>query len=230
MINRDLIRFLPALACLGLAGAMAIAGAAEPDAAPVELSLKVASEAGDANGEPLVLPDCANSALKIAPCQRVAASWLAHLNSRTQIFVDAYRAAGYEDDVTSVVLDCSLGIFNNRKTRAGTRISRHAYAEACDGNAVQVNDVTFNYRRAVRDEASQDRAFFITFLDGWGEIGPGCVPEKGYKLWGQDIGCRPILADNCGVIDWRERGTNSQYSSTYHLSFCQYSNFERAYE
>lgn len=196
----------------------------------VELVLNIAGEAGDANGEPLVMPDCENSALKIAPCQRVAASWLTHLNERAYVFVDAFRAAGYEDEVTGVVLDCSLGIYSERKTREGVRWSRHAFAEACDGNSVRVNDVTFSYRRAVRDETSEDRAFFVTFLDGWADVGPGCIPEKGYTILGNDIGCRPVMADNCGVIDWRERGANSQYASTYHLSFCQYSDFERAYE
>jgi hypothetical protein len=196
----------------------------------VELVLNSAGEAGDANGEPLVMPDCGNSALKIAPCQRVAATWLAHLNARAYVFVDAFRAAGYEDEVTSAVLDCKLGIYSGRKTRDGTRWSRHAFAEACDGNYVQVNDVRFDYRRAVRDEASADRAFFVAFLDGWADVGPGCIPEKGYTILGSDFGCRPVMADNCGVIDWRERGANSQYASTYHLSFCQYSDFERAYE
>lgn len=196
----------------------------------VELMLTIAGDAGDANGEPLVMPDCENSALKIAPCQRVAASWLAHLNERAYVFADAFRAAGYVDEVKSAVLDCSLGLYSPRKTREGTRWSRHAFAEACDGNSVRINDVTFSYRRAVRDETSADRTFFVAFLDGWGDVGPGCVPEKGYTILGNEIGCRPIMADNCGVIDWRERGADSQYGSTYHLSFCQYSDFERAYE
>ncbi|MBX2806560.1 MAG: hypothetical protein KTR19_11360 [Hyphomicrobiales bacterium] len=196
----------------------------------VELALGSGGGAGNANGEPLVMPDCENSAVKISPCQRVAASWLAHLNARAYAFVDAFRSAGYEDDVTNVVLDCSLGVLSRRKTRDGGRWSRHAFAEACDGNRVRVNDVTFSYRRAVRDETSVDRAFFVTFLDGWADVGPGCIPEKGYTILGNEIGCRPIMADNCGVIDWRERGANSQYGSTYHLSFCQYSDFERAYE
>lgn len=197
---------------------------------PVDLTLKIAREAGEANGQPLVQPDCDNSALRIRPCQRVAATWLAHLNSRAQAFIDAYRAAGHEDDVVSIVLDCSLGMLNNRRTRAGVRTSRHAYAEACDGNAVVVNDIAFSYRRAARDEESVDHKFFTVFLDGWGEVGPGCIPEKGYTIFGNDIGCRPVWADNCGVIDWRERGPGSQYGMTYHLSFCQYSDLERAYE
>ncbi len=197
---------------------------------PIELVLKVARPAGEANGEPLVLPDCVGSALKISPCQLVAATWLAHLNSRAQTFVNAYRAAGYEDEVTSATLDCSLGILNSRMTRDGTRISRHAFGEACDGNAVRINDVTFSYRRAVTDENSVDRRFFVAFLDGWGELGPGCIPEKGYTIFGSRVDCRPVMVDNCGVIDWRERGANSQYGATYHLSFCQYSNFERGYE
>jgi hypothetical protein len=195
-----------------------------------ELVLTIAGEAGDANGELLVKPACENSALKISPCQPVAASWLAHLNERAYIFVDAYRAAGHEGEVTGAVLDCSLGMFSDRMTREGIRMSRHAFAEACDGNFVRVNDVTFSYRRAVRDDASADRAFFVTFLDGWGDVGPGCIPEKGYTILGNEIGCRPVMADNCGVIDWRERGMNSQYANTYHLSFCQYSDFDRAYE
>jgi hypothetical protein len=195
-----------------------------------ELVLNIARDAGDANGQPLVTPDCENSALKISPCQPVAATWLAHLNARAYVFADAFRAAGHEDAVTGAVLDCSLGIYYGRLTRDGTRWSRHAFAEACDGNFVQINEVRFDYRRAVRDEASADRAFFVAFLDGWGDVGPGCIPEKGYTILGNDIGCRPVMADNCGVIDWRERGADSQYASTYHLSFCQYSDFERAYE
>jgi hypothetical protein len=147
-----------------------------------ELVLTIAGEAGDANDEPLVTPDCENSTLKISPCQPVAATWLAHLNARAHIFADAFRAAGHEGEVTGAVLDCSLGISYGRKTRDGTRWSRHAFAEACDGTFVQVNDVRFDYRRAVRDEASADRAFFVAFLDGWGDVGPGCIPEKGYKI------------------------------------------------
>ncbi len=108
--------------------------------------------------------------------------------------------------------------------------SRHAYGEACDGNSVRVNKVAFRYRHAVTDKASPDRLFFVELLDAWGEVGPGCVPEKGYTVFGVEIGCRPILADNCGVIDWRERGARSQYGHTYHLSYCYYSDPERAYE
>ena len=195
-----------------------------------ELSLQKAGRAGIANGERLVMPDCAGSTLKIAPCQRVAETWLAHLNSRAQGFVDAYRAAGYEDEVTTAVLDCSAGIYSNRKTRLGVRKSRHAYGEACDGSAVTVNGTKFSYRRAVVDPDSVDRRFFVSFLDSWGEIGPGCVPERGFVFMGVRTDCRPVLADNCGVIDWRERGAKSQYGSTYHLSYCYYTDTERAYE
>ncbi len=199
-------------------------------ASGAELVLRSLQPAGSANGEPQVLPDCANSALKISPCQRVAKSWLRHLNGRAPAFVNAFRAAGYKDKVHIVVLDCSAGIFNNRKTIGGYRNSRHAYGEACDGSFVRVNAITFRYRKAVTDKESQDRRFFVAFLDGWGDLGPGCIPEKGYKVLGLNVGCRPILVDNCGVIDWRERGPRSQYGSTYHLSFCNYANPARAYE
>lgn len=219
-------RWFASLICLFVALSVSRASIS----ANVELVLTVAAKAADANGEPLVMPDCENSALMISPCQRVAASWLAHLNERAYVFIDAYRAAGHEEEVASAVLDCSAGIYSPRMTREGIRLSRHAFGEACDGNFIRVNDVTFSYRRAVRDETSPDRAFFVAFLDGWGDVGPGCVPEKGYTILGNEIGCRPVMADNCGVIDWRERGMDSQYARTYHLSFCQYSDFERAYE
>lgn len=210
-------------------GAFGLVGSATPSVA-ADLVLKVARDAGATNGEPLVLPDCANSNLRIAPCQPVARSWLEHLNSRAEAFVKAYHAAGHDDDVTSVVLDCSKGIYSNRMTRRGMRKSRHAYSEACDGNYIQVNDNRFRYRRAVTDKLSTDRLFFVKFLDAWGTPGPGCVPERGYKVFGIEIGCRPILADNCGVIDWRERGARGQYGRTYHLSYCHYGDAQRAYE
>ncbi len=194
------------------------------------LHLKVRSSAGYANGEPLVMADCAGSSLKIKPCSRVARSWLNHLNSRAHAFGDAYRAAGFSDPVTSATLGCEAGIYSPRKTRQGNRNSRHAYGEACDGSAVWVNGRQFDYRAAVRNAGSIDRKFFVSFLDAWGEIGPGCVPQKGYTVFGVEVGCRPIMSDNCGVIDWRERGPKSQYASTYHLSFCLYTNVERAYE
>ncbi len=194
------------------------------------LHLAIKSDAGYASGEPLALPDCANSSLKIKPCGRVAKSWLTHLNSRADAFVAAYRAAGHDDEVTSAILGCGAGIYNPRKTRKGIRNSRHAYAEACDGSKIEVNGVKFSYRRAVRDATGADRKFFVTFLDAWGEVGPGCVPEKGYHVFGVEIGCRPVMADNCGVIDWRERGAKSQYGNTYHLSFCLYTDTQRAYE
>lgn len=194
------------------------------------LTLKIAGGAGNANGEPLVKPDCAGSAVRIQPCGRVAATWVRHLNSRIGAFISGYRAAGYSDQVTSIVLDCGSGIFANRATRKGQRKSRHAYGEACDGSFVQVNSVRFSYRRAVRKSRSQDRKFFIAFLDGWGDIGPGCRPKKGASILGYNVGCELIPVDNCGVIDWRERGRLSQYGSTYHLSYCYYTDPERAYE
>ena len=160
----------------------------------------------------------------------MATTWVNHLNSRASVFADAYRAAGYTDTINRIVLDCSAGIVANRPTRKGARRSRHAYGEACDGSAVTVNKVKFSYRRAVTTKNSRDRRFFVTFLDGWGEIGPGCVPEKGYVVFGYEVGCRPVVADNCGVIDWRERGRMSQYGRTYHLSFCLYTDTARAYE
>lgn len=205
-----------------------ISAATPSDAAT--LALGIARHAGHASGEPLVKPDCANSSLKIVPCQRVARSWLEHLNSRAQAFVQAYRAVGYRDEITEIVLDCSTGIYSDRKARSGVRNSRHAYAEACDGNSVRVNSVTFRYRRAVTHKDSPDRKFFVQLLDAWGEIGPGCIPQKGYAVSGVELSCRPILVDNCGVIDWRERGAKSQYGHTYHLSYCYYSDPERAYE
>lgn len=204
-------------------------GAPGLTASALELGIKRA-DAGYANGEVLVQPDCAGSSLKIKPCGRVARSWLNHLNSRSGSFVAAYRAAGYDDEVTSAVLGCGAGIYSPRKSRQGVRNSRHAYAEACDGSWIWVNGVKFSYRRAVRDAASIDRRFFVTFLDSWGEVGPGCVPEKGFQMFGLTTDCRPVVADNCGVIDWRERGANSQYGSTYHLSFCYYTDTNRAYE
>jgi len=194
------------------------------------LRLGARSSAGYASGEALVQPDCANSNLKIKPCGRVARSWLNHLNSRAHAFAAAYRAAGYGDNVASATLGCGAGIYNPRKTRKGIRNSRHAYAEACDGSMVRVNGIKFSYRKAVRQAGSPDRKFFVSLLDAWGEVGPGCVPEKGYHVFGVEIGCRPVMADNCGVIDWRERGAKSQYGSTYHLSFCLYTNTQRAYE
>lgn len=217
---------LTAIKTVALAMVVAVALCSQARA----LELKIARTAGAANGEVLVLPDCANSNLRIAPCQRAARSWVNYLNSKAQIFVQAYRAAGHNDDVSEVVLDCSAGIYNNRKTRKGIRNSRHAYGEACDGKSVRVNSVTFSYRRAVTDAASPDRRFFVSFLDGWGVAGPGCVPEKGYVAFGYEIGCRPVLTDNCGVIDWRERGAKSQYGHTYHLSYCYYTDPARAYE
>ncbi len=204
--------------------------AAASTARATDLRLLAGRPAGTANGQALVMPDCQSSSLKIAPCQRVARSWLDHLNARADAFVDAYRAAGYHGPVTSVVLDCSSGILNNRRTRKGQRTSRHGYGEACDGNQVRVNDVTFRYRRAVTDKGSADRRFFQSLLDAWGEVGPGCVPSRGYIMMGMNVGCKPVLLDNCGVIDWRERGSNSQYGHTYHLSFCYYTDPQRAYE
>ncbi|MEM8974883.1 MAG: hypothetical protein AAGD43_22720 [Pseudomonadota bacterium] len=194
------------------------------------LSLKVAGRAGHANGERLVKPDCANSTVRITPCGRVAATWVRHLNSRIGAFISGYRAAGYTDEVTSILLDCSSGIYSDRATRKGQRKSRHAFGEACDGNFVRINSVTFEYRTAVRKRRSQERKFFIAFLDGWGDIGPGCRPKKGAKIFGYDVGCELIPVDNCGVIDWRERGRLSQYGSTYHLSYCYYTDPLRAYE
>lgn len=195
-----------------------------------ELRMRILRTAGVANGETLVIPDCATSPLTISPCSRVARSWVKHLNSRAIAFADGYRAAGFSDAITSVKLDCSSGILARRKTRKGQRKSRHAYGEACDGNAVTINGTKFSYRRAVTDAGSRDRKFFVTFLDGWGDVGPGCVPDKDYEVMGMQVGCRPVLADNCGVIDWRERGRRSQYAHTYHLSYCFYSDPERAYE
>lgn len=195
-----------------------------------DLNLKERIAPGFANGAPQVIPDCANSNLKIAPCHRIARSWIRHLNSRAGAFVAAYRAAGYRDQVRSAVLDCSSGIFNNRKSREGTRNSRHAYGEACDGSYVKVNGVTFSYRRAVTNPGSKDRTFFVSFLDGWGTPGPGCIPDKNYRVLGMKVGCRPVVSDNCGVIDWRERGAAGPYGHTYHLSYCNYGNLERAYE
>lgn len=226
MANRSNYGLFVASSILGVVG---LVGDATPSKA-ADLVLKIAGDGGTANGEPLVLPDCASSNLRIVPCRRVARSWLKHLNSKADAFVQAYRAAGHDDEVTGVVLDCSAGIYSNRKTRRGIRKSRHAYGEACDGNSVQVNDVRFRYRHAVTYKGSPDRLFFVALLDAWGQSGPGCVPEKGYKLFGVEIGCRPILADNCGVIDWRERGAKSQYGRTYHLSYCRYGDAERAYE
>lgn len=217
------------IVAMGGAISLAIAMLASASSA-ADLRLRILRTAGTANGEVLVIPDCATSPLKISPCSRVARSWVNHLNSRAVIFVDAYRAAGYSDAVTSVKLSCSAGILAKRKTRKGQRNSRHAYGEACDGNAVTVNGVKFSYRRAVTDAGSKDRKFFVTFLDGWGDVGPGCLPDKDYEVMGVQVGCRPILADNCGVIDWRERGPKSQYGFTYHLSYCFYSDPERAYE
>lgn len=194
------------------------------------LSLRVSGGAGNANGEPLVKPDCAGSNVRIKPCGRVAASWVRHLNSGIGAFISGYRAAGYTDQVTSIELGCGAGILANRATRKGQRKSRHAYGEACDGSKVRVNSVTFNYRTAVRKKRSVDRKFFIAFLDGWGDIGPGCRPKKGGKIFGYNVGCELIPVDNCGVIDWRERGRFSQYGSTYHLSYCFYTDPVRAYE
>jgi len=195
-----------------------------------DFRLAIHSYAGDANGEQLVQPDCARSKLKIKPCARVARSLLKHMNSRAHAFAMGYRAAGYTDVISVAVLDCSAGIYNPRKTRSGKRNSRHAYAEACDGSAVRVNNRTFSYRRAVNNPASPDRRFFVAFLNAWGTTGPGCIPQPGYKIAGIKIGCRPVFMDNCGVIDWRERGRRSQYGSTYHLSFCRYISVTRAYE
>ena len=194
------------------------------------LSLKIAGSAGYANGERLVKPDCAGSAVRIKPCGRVAATWVRHLNSRIGAFISGYRAAGYSDQVTSIILDCSSGILADRATRKGQRKSRHAYGEACDGSFVTVNSVKFAYRRAVRKKRSKDRKFFLAFLDGWGDIGPGCRPKKGASILGYNVGCELIPVDNCGVIDWRERGRLSQYGSTYHLSYCYYTDPLRAYE
>lgn len=214
---------------LFLTGCCAVFWAGSGSTQAKELVLKEARSAGAANGEPLVIPDCAGSALKIKPCQRVARTWLAHLNSRAQAFVNAYRAAGYQDPVNSVTLDCSLGIYNPRRSRLGVRKSRHAFAEACDGNSVWINDVHFPYREAVK-QPGPIRRFYVTLLDAWGETGPGCIPEKGYTVMGIQLDCRPIPFDNCGVIDWRERGANSQYGHSYHLSYCYYTDPERAYE
>lgn len=211
----------------------AIAGALSSIGSVAEaqsLELKVAGRAGYANGERLVKPDCANSTVRITPCGRVAATWVRHLNSRIGAFISGYRAAGFTDPVTRIVLDCSSGIFADRPTRKGQRKSRHAYGEACDGRFVQVNSVRFEYRRAVRRRRGNDRKFFLAFLDGWGDIGPGCRPKKGAKILGYDVGCELIPVDNCGVIDWRERGRLSQYGSTYHLSYCYYTDPARAYE
>lgn len=194
-----------------------------------ELMLASAGSAGTARGEPLVRPDCANSPLKIDPCQPVAQTWLDHLNSRGYAFQAGFAAAGHTGVVTSAVLDCSFGIRNNRTTRLGGRWSRHAYAEACDGDKVTVNGVTFDYQRAVRDAASPDRAFFVAFLDNWGMTGPGCDPRQPTTIMGWEINCTPIV-DNCGVIDWRERGVKSQYGQSYHLSYCYLTDLERAYE
>ena len=196
-----------------------------------ELELVVSRSAGTVNNQPLVVPDCANSTLKIAPCQRVAQSWVDHLNARAGAFVAGYRAAGFTDDVTSVTLDCSAGIIAKRKTRKGKRNSRHAYGEACDGKSVTVNGTTFQYRRAVTDEASPDRRFFTVMLDGWGDVGPGCIPEKGYVVMGFEFGCRPVLVDNCGVIDWRERGAQKPVRpAPITCRICLYTDPERAYE
>ncbi len=195
-----------------------------------DFRLAIHSYAGDANGEQLVQPDCARSKLKIKPCSRVARSFLKHMNTRAHAFALGYRAAGYEDAVVSAVLDCGKGIYNPRKTRDGIRNSRHAYAEACDGSVVRVNGRTFSYRRAVHKPESPDRRFFVAFLDAWSTTGPGCVPQRGYQIAGVKIDCRPVMIDNCGVIDWRERGRRSQYASTYHLSFCRYIDPARAYE
>ena len=86
-----------------------------------DLQLRIVRTAGTANGEVLVIPDCATSPLKISPCGRVARSWVNHLNARAVSFVDGYRAAGYSDTVTSVKLDCSAGILAKRKSRQGQR-------------------------------------------------------------------------------------------------------------
>ena len=215
---------------LGLTSAIAVALACASMANASDFGLSIKSRAGHANGEPMVLPDCAGSKLKISPCRRVARSWLKYLNSRAHAFALGYQAAGYGDAIVSAVLDCSAGIYNPRKTRNGIRNSRHAYGEACDGNKITVNDQTFSYVQAVYDAESPDRRFFVAFLDAWGTVGPGCLPDKNYVVMGVNVGCRPVKADNCGVIDWRERGKDSQYGSTYHLSYCLYSNSNRAYE
>ncbi|MGI9522242.1 MAG: hypothetical protein ACR2PG_11390 [Hyphomicrobiaceae bacterium] len=194
------------------------------------LKLAESRTAGTAYGQTLVIPDCGGSNLKISPCQRVARSWLNHLNARASAFAKAFSAAGHDRVVTHAVLDCSAGILADRKTRRGMRRSRHAYGEACDGSFITVNNIRFEYRRAVLDKNSSDRRFFVAFLDAWADIGPGCVPEKGYQVLGVAVHCRPIVADNCGVIDWRERGIRSQYGRTYHLSYCYYTDPKRAYE
>jgi len=203
--------------------------AAAEDAEVPELVLKVAAEAGEAYGEALVKPDCAGSALTIAPSLVVAQSWLDYLNSRVPAFEAGYAAAGYTEPVTSARLGCRLGIGADRMTRSGNRRSRHAYYEACDGNRVSVNGAVFDYRRAVRQPDSPDRAFFVAFLDNWGVLAPGCDPRTPSTFMGWDLNCTPII-DNCGVIDWRERGANSQYGQSYHLSYCYLTDPERSYE
>lgn len=213
---------------VSLAAVILLAGHGNAEQA-VSLQLKIAGKAGQARGEPLVRPDCEASNLKIYPCQPVAATWLNHLNSRGFAFQAGFAASGQPGVVTSAVLDCSLGIRNDRTTRSGGRFSRHAYGEACDGDKVTVNGITFDYRRAVRDAESPDRAFFVAFLDNWGVTGPGCDPRKPITLMGWKLNCTPIV-DNCGVIDWRERGARSQYGKSYHLSYCYLTDFKRAYE
>jgi len=210
--------------------AMLLAFTAPASANSGDFVLAIKSHVGHANGEPLVIPDCKGSRLKIKPCGRVSRSWLKHLNSRVHAFADAYRAAGNQDAVVSATLHCGSGMYSPRKTRQGTRKSRHSYAEACDGNKISVNGKTFDYQRAVNEPKSSDRRFFVAFLDAWGTIGPGCMPDKNYTVLGVNVGCRPIVADNCGVIDWRERGKNTQYGKTYHLSYCIYTDPARAYE
>jgi len=225
------VRMIKAKVCL--ACALVIVMAFSPPSmasAGGDFRLAIKSLAGKANGEQLVIPDCAASRLKISPCGKIARSLLKHLNSRAHAFALGYQAAGYSDAVVSAVLDCGQGIYNPRRSRGGIRNSRHAYAEACDGDKISVNGHTFHYTRAVHNPSSPDRRFFVAFLDAWGTVGPGCIPAKGYAVAGFKVGCRPVMMDNCGVIDWRERGSRSQYASTYHLSYCLYSDPNRAYE